>query len=56
MAQFPWRLAGPAYYDAACRPNLTRRWVPWKGVVKLALFELDVKSLEKKFTEVRDHL
>ena len=25
-------------------------------VMGLALFELDVKSLEKKFTEVRDHL
>jgi hypothetical protein len=27
-----------------------------KVVVRLALFELDVKSLQKKFNEVRDHL
>lgn len=27
-----------------------------RAVVNLALFELDVKLLEKKFTEVRDHL
>ena len=30
--------------------------LPTKVVMRLALFELDVKSLERKFTEVRDHL
>ena len=28
----------------------------WKVVVVLALFELDVRALDRKFTEVRDYL
>ncbi len=54
---------GNGYYILSIPKRFFRTALPWgppnfigRVVVGLALFELDVKSLERKFTEVRDHL